>query len=174
MDFDFWLIQKMKHGDESAFDIFVHKHYKTILNFCAYHCIDKSYAEDLTQETFVRFFSNLSDYHYRGKTINYLYTIAGNLCKDYFKKVKPKAIDQQIIKTQLDLSPSVTEELLDKIAIQNALNELPNELREIIILHYFQGLKLVEISNVLHIGLPLVKYRLRQAKTKLKTLLKED
>ena len=42
MDFDFWLIQKMKHGDESAFDIFVHKHYKTILNFCAYHCIDVS------------------------------------------------------------------------------------------------------------------------------------
>ena len=57
MDFDFWLIQKMKHGDENAFDVFVRKYYKKILDYCFYHCMDKSYAEDLTQETFVRFFA---------------------------------------------------------------------------------------------------------------------
>ena len=83
MDIDFWLIQKMKRGDENAFNVFVHKYYNKILYYCVYHCMDKSYAEDLTQETFVRFFTKLSDYRYRGKTINYLYTIAGNfICVD--------------------------------------------------------------------------------------------
>lgn len=65
---DFLLIRKMKQGDDDALDLFVHKYYQDILNYCHYHCSDKTYAEDLAQETFVHFFSKLSDYHYRGKT----------------------------------------------------------------------------------------------------------
>ena len=174
MDIDFWLIQRMKRGDENAFDVFVRKYYKKILDYCVYHCMDKSYAEDLTQETFVRFFAKLSDYHYRGKTINYLYTIAGNLCKDYFKKAKDSALDEQIIEAQSNPSTSNADDILDKLAIQEALMELPEELREIIVLYYFQGLKLTEISDVLHIGLLLVKYRIKQAKLRLENLLRED
>ena len=174
MDIDFWLIQKMKHGDENAFNVFVHKYYKKILDYCVYHCMDKSYAEDLTQETFVRFFAKLSDYRYRGKTINYLYTIAGNLCKDYFKKAKDSMIDEQVMENQSSLGPSEPDEIIDKLAIQVALAELQEELREIIVLYYFQGLKLSEIADALDIGLPLVKYRMKQAKLKLENLLKED
>ena len=62
MDLDFLLIRKMKQGDEEAFDLFVHKYYKDILSFCNYHCFDKEYAEDLTQETFIRFFTGLAAY----------------------------------------------------------------------------------------------------------------
>lgn len=58
MDTDFLLIRRMKRGDEAAFDIFVHKYYESILTYCCYHCPDTSYAEDLTQEVFVRFFEN--------------------------------------------------------------------------------------------------------------------
>ncbi len=47
MNIDFLLIQRMKRGDESAFDIFVRKHYEKILKYCSYHCLDTSYAEDL-------------------------------------------------------------------------------------------------------------------------------
>lgn len=174
MDIDFWLIQKMKHGDENAFNVFVHKYYKKILDYCVYHCTDKAYAEDLTQETFVRFFANLSDYRYKDKTINYLYTIAGNLCKDYFRKAKDSTLDKQAIEAQSNLSKSGADDILDKLVIQEALTELPDELREIVILYYFQGLKLVEIADFLHIGLSLVKYRMKQAKLKLEDLLKED
>lgn len=84
----------MKQGDDNALDLFVRKYYQEILIYCHYHCSDKAYAEDLTQETFVRFFAKLSDYHYRGKTLNYLYTIACNLCKDYSKKIKEIPIEE--------------------------------------------------------------------------------
>ena len=174
MDIDFLLIQKMKRGDENAFDVFVHKYYNKILNYCVYHCMDKSYAEDLTQETFVRFFAKLSDYRYKGKTINYLYKIAGNLCKDYFKKAKDSVLDEQEIEAQSNLLQTGTEKMLEKIAIQAALNELPDELREIVVLYYFQDLKLAEIADFLQIGLPLVKYRMKQARLRLEKLLKED
>ena len=55
-----------------------------------------------------------------------------------------------------------------------ALDRLPAELREVIILYYFQELKLTEISSTLQIGLPLVKYRVKQAKTHLERLLREE
>lgn len=45
----------MKQGDDNAFDLFVHKYYQEILSYCHHHCFDKTYAEDLTQETFIRF-----------------------------------------------------------------------------------------------------------------------
>ena len=80
MDLDFLLIRKMKQGDDEAFELFIHKYYKDILSYCKYHCADKGYAEDLTQETFIRFFTKLSFYHHKGKMKNYLYTIANNLC----------------------------------------------------------------------------------------------
>lgn len=54
------------------------------------------------------------------------------------------------------------------------MNDLPEELREVIILYYFQELRLAEISDMLGIGLPLVKYRIKQARIQLKRLLGEE
>ena len=62
---DFLLIQKMKQGNEQAFDTFVRKYYNEILKYCSYHCFDTQYAEDLTQETFIKFFAKLSLYDCR-------------------------------------------------------------------------------------------------------------
>lgn len=174
MYIEFLLIQKMKHGDENAFNIFIHTYYEEILKYCSYHCSDIFYAEDLTQETFLRFFEKLSDYRYMGKTRNYLYTIAGNLCKDYYKKERASLMEELYAEEQISLQKTETENVLDKVTIQAALNDLPEELREVIILYYFQELRLAEISNMLGIGLPLVKYRIKQARIQLKRLLGEE
>lgn len=174
MDIDFFLIQKMKRGNEAAFDVFVRKYYTEILQYCRYHCHDSFYAEDLTQETFVRFFTKLSDYHYIGKTKNYLFTIAGNLCKDYYKKIKEGILEEPDWDKHYSINGSEIEEIYNKIAVQVALDNLPIELREVVVLYYFQDMKLAEIADTLNIGLPLVKYRMKQAKVKLEKMLKED
>ena len=174
MDFDLLLIQKMKRGSEKAFDLFVRKYYEEILKYCSYHCLDTSYAEDLTQETFLRFFEKLSDYRYMGKTKNYLYTIAGNLCRDYYRKTKESLSGEHPEEMRSSLHQSEAEDILDKITIEAALNHLPEELREVIFLYYFQELKLAEIADILQIGLPLVKYRIRQAKMRLEKLLRGE
>ena len=174
MDIDFLLLQRMKRGDENAFNVFVRKYDKEILNYCNYHCPDTSTAEDLTQETFLRFFEKLSDYRYMGKTKNYLYTIAGNLCRDSYKKIRESLLEEQSLEIQDCLHPPETDELLNRLTIKAALDRLPAELREVIILYYFQELKLTEISSTLQIGLPLVKYRVKQAKTHLERLLREE
>lgn len=170
---EFLLIRKMKQGDDTAFDLFVRKYYQKILIYCHYHCFDQAYAEDLTQETFLRFFTKLSDYHYRGKTLNYLYTIAGNLCKDYLKKAKEIPMEETKCIAWKNQEEQQTENILNRIFVQQTLEQLPNELYEVLMLYYFQELKLTDISEILQIGLPLVKYRLKQARKQLEELLGE-
>lgn len=171
---DFLLIKRMKHGDEVAFDIFVRKYYEEILKYCCYHCSDIAYAEDLTQETFIRFFTKLSDYRHIGKTRSYLYTIAGNLCRDYYKKKRETPLEEPVINKVFDLSKNHEEAVVNKITIEWALKKLPDELSEIVILYYFQGLKLKEIACTLQISLPLVKYRIKSAKSQLERMLREE
>lgn len=174
MNTDFVLIQKMKQGDESAYDIFIRKYYEEILRYCSLHCADTKYAEDLTQETFLHFFARLSDYHFKGKTKNYLYTIAGNLCKDFYKKKKDVPTERQVLEENSGPSLDTLDGVLEKIVLEKAMEALPEKLREVIILYYFQELKLSEIAEVLQIGLSLVKYRLRQAKKMLEQLLRKE
>ncbi|MDE5780663.1 MAG: RNA polymerase sigma factor [Lachnospiraceae bacterium] len=164
MDADFLLIMKMKQGNDEAFEKFVHKYYGEILKYCHYRCFDMEYAEDLTQETFLRFFSNLSDYHYKGKTKNFLYTIAGNLCKNFYNKKKDIPTERAELEKQSVPSTDLLDFVLDRIMIETALKSLTEELQEVIILYYFQQLKISEIAGILNIGVPLVKYRLKQAK----------
>lgn len=138
MDADFLLIRKMKQGNDDAFDQFVRKYYEEILKYCNYHCHDAEYAKDITQETFIRFFINLSEYHYRGKTKNYLYTIAGNLCKNFYKKKKEAILEDNLFETTYVQDTRQLDIVLDHIIIEDAIKKLPKELREVVILYYFQ------------------------------------
>lgn len=109
-----------------------------------------------------------------GKTLNYMYTIAGNLCRDYYKKARDDLWDGASNEIG-DMSDILElDGILDKITIEDALKKLPDELQEVIIFHYFRDLKLSEIAELLQVGLPLVKYRIQRARLLLKNLLKED
>ena len=174
MDADFLLIKRMKLGDEAAFDMFVRKYYEEILKYCCYHCTDIAYAEDLTQETFIRFFAKLSEYCHFGKTKSYLYTIAGNLCKDYYRKKREISLEEPVINEAAWVNKNHEEVIVNKVTIEGALKKLPDELSEIIILYYFQGLKLKEIAGALQISLPLVKYRMKSARMQLEQILREE
>ena len=159
MDADLLLLHRMWLGDDQAIEDFVRKYYPMLLRYCQLHIQDLGYAEDLTQETFARFFRTLSQYQHYGKAANYLYVIAGNLCRDYHKR--PVEIPME----ELPEQPVYQMEFLYlHLDSHRALEQLPPELREVTILYFFQELKQKEIARILGIGLPLVKYRIRRAK----------
>ena len=91
---DTQLIRRMKNGDEAAIDEFVRKYYPQILQYCRLHSPDLCSAEDMTQETFLRFFRTLPNYQHYGKAANYLYVIAGNCCRDDWRRVKPLSLEE--------------------------------------------------------------------------------
>lgn len=169
MDEDFGLIRRMRGGDEDAVECFVRKYYPDILRYCQYHLSGNAEAEDITQETFAGFFRAFDRYRHYGKAKNYLYVIAGNLCRNFYKKRELLPLYEL---------PAQTENPADawdvRYDMELALGRLPEELREIVIMYYYQELKLKEIAQILQIGLPLVKYRLRAAKERLRHLLGEE
>lgn len=169
MDADFFLVQKMKNGDEDAVETFVRKYYPVIQKYCNYHTWDRQKAEDLTQETFMRFFASLGGYQHRGKAVHYLYVIAGNLCRD-----SRRGRTELPFEDLSDIAEDPIEQAEERLQIEAALQKLPQELQEVIILHYFQNLKLKEIAEILQIGLPLVKYRTGRAKKEMKKYLGEE
>ena len=156
MDSDFFLIRRMKGGDENAIELFVRKYYNDILEYCWRHIYHREDAQDAAQETFERFFKNFSGYVHQGKAKNYLYIIAGNVCKNYYRTAD-KLIREGIALAELrgspeeipDTSPWEADRVGLKLDICRALRLLPEDLREVIILYYFQGLKLKEISQIL-------------------------
>lgn len=159
MDTDFLLIHRMKNGDESAIDAFVRKYYPTILRYCHLHIKDQGYAEDATQEVFARFFRTLSAYQHYGKAQNYLYVIAANICRDFYRRPEEISVEELPDEPILEMEP------LDlRLDVHQALEKLPSELKDVTILFFFQEVKQKEIAKILGIGLPLVKYRIKRAK----------
>lgn len=168
MDADWILIMKMRQGNDAAWEQFVRRYYGDVLQYCYFHCRDRVYAEDLTQEVFLRFFRSLGRYQHQGKAKNYLYTIAGNLCKNM-------AVARNVVPLE-KLEESIAapaSELDDRLMLDSVIRCLPAELQEVVLLYYCQGLKQSEVAAVLKIGLPLVKYRLKRAKELLRKELED-
>ena len=108
----------------------INDQYDKIFRYCYYKIHDRYIAEDLTQETFLRF---LESPHYRdmGKELHYLYTIAGNLCKDAFHRRTAEELDENIADDK-----DYEDFILTNVALGNAIKNLPEEDKEIIILRY--------------------------------------
>ncbi|MBQ3193088.1 MAG: RNA polymerase sigma factor [Oscillospiraceae bacterium] len=169
MDTDFLLIHRMKNGDDAAIETFVRKYYPVILRYCHLHLSDKSYAEDATQEVFARFFRTFSAYQHYGKAQNYLYVIAANICRDFYRRPEEISVEE--------LPEEIISEMpaLDlRLEVHAALEKLPPELREVTILFFFQEVKQKEIAKILGISLPLVKYRIKRAKELLAAFLGKE
>mgnify|MGYP001303952084 CR=1 FL=1 len=157
---DFLLVHRARAGDEEACERLVRKYYPSIYQYCLLHIYDTYEAEDLTQEVFARAFASLDRYREYGKVKNYLYTIAGNVVKNYYKKKKDIPLEE--------LPEAESENRVDTVGIrldiEQAVRKLPEELREVAILSFFQELKQREIAGLLQIKLSLVKYRIGRAK----------
>ena len=119
---DFLLILQMKQGNEKAFDKFVRKYYAGILSYCRYHCMNQAEAEDLTQETFLRFMENIASYQHIGKAKNYLYVIAGNLCKNYAKKWKAESVEQEILERKTNGCGTGTWQVSPRVKRRDTVN----------------------------------------------------
>jgi len=169
MDADFLLIRKIEKGNEQAMDQFVLKHYPKIYQYCLLRVRDHGYAEDLTQETFLKFFQAFERYKHYGKALNYLYVIAGNLCKDHFRKEGR----MEVYEMSEEIAVEHMGQVEKRMEIYEALDKLPEEIREVVILFFFQEISQKEIARMMGIKLSLVKYRVSKAKELLSKQLEE-
>lgn len=123
--------------------------YDKIYQYCYFHVHDRSCAEDLTQETFLRYLRRYRtegdcDIHSSafppGKQLAYLYTIARNLCTDYFRtNNREQAMPGEQLEEIQEIAAlrhAPLDMLPESVALQKAVDALPEELREIIVLRF--------------------------------------
>lgn len=161
------LIEQIMLGDEKAAEELIKRYYTSILHYCKRHCFDLEKAEDLTQETFLKLFRNLSEYKGKRKFKAYLYTIANRLCIDESRKVKVFSLEnEEEIRCECDEMRRIE----DRSEINYLLNALSPEQREAVILRFGEELSFWEIAKVMGCNMRTVQSRVRNA---LKIMRKE-
>lgn len=141
-------------------------HYDKIYKYCYFKVKSKDLAEDLTQETFLKYFAQKS-YTSHSKPLAYLYTIARNLCIDTFRQKQIEELDESIL-------VSTDDEVCTQIAIRHAIEQLSDELMEIILLRYGSEFSINEIAAALDLSRFTVHRKLNTALKELNKMLKKE
>ncbi|MGO5094089.1 RNA polymerase sigma factor [Clostridium sp. LCP25S3_F10] len=156
------LILEIKKGKIHLFHELIKKYYGKVYYYCYRHLNNKEAAQDLTQEVFMKVIKTMEGYKHYGKFENYLYVVAGNACKDFYKKESKYVLKEVEIKTNSYKEEEISK-LENKVMIEEALNKLSKDQREIIILRFYQDLKIKDIAKIMNSGISITKYRLKKA-----------
>ncbi len=162
----FHLIGQIKRGDDAAFEEFFYLLQPCIYRFLFRFNGNNEIAEDLTQETFIKFWQSRDKIDTTLSPVAYLYRIARNLSMNYSRDVKQAESFEN--KTELLLAffknPEKDYEnscLIDDF--QKAIISLPNRCREIFILSRYHDMSYSEIAETLDIALQTVKNQMNKA-----------
>lgn len=141
--------------------------YDKIYRYCYYKVRNSVLAEDLTQETFLKYFAQ-NAYIERGKMLAYLYTIARNLCIDTFRKIQPEILNEDIP------GANCFEQIELNLMLRQALKTLPEQDRELLLLRYVNELSVGELAYIIGISRFAVYRRTNAAIAALKKSLREE
>ncbi len=134
----------------------IDEQYDKIYRFCYLRVRHRETAEDITQETFLRFLEH-PQYHNTDKTLQLLYTIAGNLCTDEFRKKTSASL------SDTDASPDdVEDSVLSSYSLQQALQQLDSTDREILLLRYINDVPINVIGKLYSMSRFAVSRRLKR------------
>ena len=137
---------------------------------CYLYLRDTSLAEDAVQETFLKAYRSLKDFRGEASEKTWLTKIAVNTCRDMLRSAWFRHTDRRVTADMLPEAREIRDPYHREVTA--AVMNLPAKLREVILLYYYRGLSMVEISEVLKISQPAVTGRLKRAREKLKAELK--
>ena len=146
--------------------------YDKIYRYCYFRLRQADLAQDVTQETFLRFLSSGS-YRESGKALHYLYSIARNLCIDQYRKSASSevATDPLSLSRKMDPSPGPEDALTDSLCLKAALSELDREDQELLLLRYVNEVPVNALCRLLGISRFALYRRLNRALRQLRSRL---
>ena len=138
--------------------------YDKIYRYVYFRVNDRMMAEDITQEAFLRYLGKYGD---SGSVdIRYMYAIARNLCIDEYRRIKPESLSEEMEGIPGD--SGISEE---KMAVREALEKLPYEDRELLLLRYVNEEPAGTICKALGISRFTLYRRLKAAEERLRAEL---
>lgn len=178
-DSDALLVQRTVAGDQKAFELLVIKYQRRIQRLIGRMVRDVDLVEDIAQETFIRAYRALGQFRGEAQFYTWLYRIAVNTAKKALMDLKRNpTVSENAYKSDDDdetsrienelTSPETPEAVLASKEIANIINEamqdLPEELREAITLREIEGLSYEEISEAMNCPIGTVRSRIFRAR----------
>jgi RNA polymerase sigma-70 factor (ECF subfamily) len=182
------LVRKTLQGEEESFNLLVSRWQQRLYNYACRLCGDREDAFDICQESFIKAYEQLPKLKDLGKFSFWLFKIARNLSisrfrskRTFLRMEKGEAEDGTSLDLEnlLESSPAIR---LDgghdyshtelRLIVERALDELPIEQRETIVLKIYEGLKFNEIAEISDCPVSTVKSRLYLGLVKLREVLK--
>ena len=149
---DRWLEEAIRaHGD-------------SLLRLCFLYLRDRQLAEDAVQEAFLKAYRALPTFRGDSSAKTWLTRIAVNVCKSALHRERPLPLS--------DAPEGSYEAQFRDDTVLQAVCALPQKLREVVLLYYFQELSTPEIARMLHLPRNVITARLSRARAQLKTDLK--
>lgn len=179
------LIEQFQAGTVEAFNILVDRYSERLMHYLYGFLGDTGRSQDLLQETFLLVYRNRHSYRPIAKFSTWLYTIAGNLARSEYRKRKRRRMysiqlvnrdneEYQLAIPDESFSPDRhTESTLQDKYIQKALDAIPPDFREVVVLRDIQQLSYDEIAEITGLPMGTVKSRINRGRTKLQVLLKD-
>lgn len=162
------------------YNFLIQQNKNKVYNYACLLLKNKMDADDVAQEVFIRTWEHLDEVNYNSAKA-WMMKTTHNLCIDYLRKRKlisankiifdPENEDQLLYKNDLGIDERVHLDSM-MITIKNEIQNLPEQLKSIFILHELDGFKLKEISEMLDIPLNSVKVYLFRARKKLQENLR--
>ncbi len=171
------LMLRYKDGDIAAFETLYRRHNDALYRYLLRLCRHRESAEDIFQEVWGKIIKSRDNYRVTAKFTTFLYRVAHNCFIDHLRRNKRHAnglefdVDQH---AGSDDQPDMdTERLLAKERLAKALLDLPDEQRDVFLLHEEAGLSIDEIASVTGSKRETAKSRLRYAVSKLRDAISE-
>lgn len=179
------LISIYLKGENSAIDELFSRHSKRIYNYIAMMIGDRTLAEDLMQETFIRIVSYLrrGSYTENGKFLQWMLRIAHNIVIDYIRTKKTPTDDISKDSVPYDLfaksgyfASTTEDDIIDSETskqIRDLVNNLPKEQKEVVILRHYNDLSFNEIAEQTGVNINTALGRMRYALINLRKMIEE-
>jgi RNA polymerase sigma-70 factor (ECF subfamily) len=178
------IIRLIIKGDSDLYSEIIDRYSSKVYSTAYSYTHSQEEAEDLVQDILIKTYNSLSGFKADAKFSTWLYRIAVNTCIDWSRRKKSKVImtaigfeDTDILDIMVSDKAGPEELLLqqeNKEVIRNAVDDLPEIYKTVLILYYFEELQVQEICNILDTPRKTVETRLYRAKKLLKSILRQE
>jgi RNA polymerase sigma-70 factor (ECF subfamily) len=171
------LMLRYRDGDVSAFETLYHRHNDALYRYLLRLCRNPAAAEDIFQEVWSKIIKARENYRPTAKFKTFLYHVAHNCFIDYLRRNKRHSntvdVEPDSQADSGDQPDDLAEKSMARRRLEAALSDLPDEQRDVFLLHEEAGLSLDQIASITDSKRETAKSRLRYAIRKLRAAIDE-
>ena len=173
---DLELARAAAAGDATAFEKLYEQHHRRVYSLCLRMLGSVGQAEDLTQEVFLQVYRKIGSFRGDSAFTTWLHRLAVNQVLMHFRRrgVKLEHTSDEgdftnVVETPLQSTRRIS--MVDRLALERAVGELPPGYRTVFVLHDVEGYEHTEISDMLQVSIGTSKSQLHKARMRLRELL---